>query len=77
MNKKIRRLLKPIFNNSFFRRLLTLWKVLTSSWRVHLEKPVTLDELQQSREAASIPSFGFFFLLISCYGNRYFRINRQ
>ncbi len=55
----------PIFNNSFFRRFLALWKVLTSSWRIYLEKPVPLDELQQSREAASIPSFGFFFLLIS------------
>jgi uncharacterized membrane protein len=63
--KKKSGFLKPIFNNSFFRQLLALWKAVTSSWRVYLEKPVPLEELKQSREAASIPSFGFFFLLIS------------
>ena len=65
MNKqKPRGFLKLIFNNSFFRQLLIFWKAISSSWRVYLEQPLTLEEVRLSREAASIPSFGFFFLLI-------------
>ena len=64
MNQKIRQLLKPVFQNALIRRLWAFWKALTASWRIYLEKPLPLEELVQSREAASIPSFGFFFLLI-------------
>lgn len=55
---------ESIFNNEFFRQIFVFWKALTSSWRVYLEKPLPMEELQELREAASIPSFGFFFLLI-------------
>ncbi len=48
-----------------FRQLWELWKTATDSWRIYLEKPVPVEEVAYSREAASIPSFGFFFLLIS------------
>ena len=65
MNKqKKRSFLKVIFNNSFFRHLLVFWKAISSSWRIYLEKPLTVEEMRLNREAASIPSFGFFFLLI-------------
>ena len=42
-----------------------IWKKFTAGWYIYLEQPVSLEELAFSREAASIPSFGFFFLLIS------------
>ncbi len=48
-----------------FRQLWEFWKTATDSWRIYLEKPVPIEEVAYSREAASIPSFGFFFLLIS------------
>ena len=65
MNKQKKRgFLKVIFNNSFFRHLLVFWKAISSSWRIYLAKPLTLEEVRLNREAASIPSFGFFFLLI-------------
>ena len=64
MNQKIRQLLKPLFQNALFRQLWAFWKVLTASWRIYLEKPVPIEELAESRQAASIPSFGFFFLLV-------------
>ncbi|MDJ0659145.1 MAG: DUF389 domain-containing protein [Crocosphaera sp.] len=65
MNKQKKRgFLKLIFNNSFLRQLLIFWKAISSSWRVYLEKPLTVEEVRLNREAASIPSFGFFFLLI-------------
>ena len=48
-----------------FRRLSDLWKAVTASWRIYLEQPVPVRELTNEREAASIPSFGFFFMLIS------------
>jgi len=51
--------------NNQFRQLGELWKTATDSWRIYLEKPVPIEEVAYSREAASIPSFGFFFLLIS------------
>lgn len=35
-----------------------------ADWYIYLEHPIALEELSESREAASIPSFGFFFLLI-------------
>ena len=48
-----------------FRKLGQIRKTLTANWRIYLEEPVLLEDLAHSREAASIPSFGFFFLLIS------------
>lgn len=59
----ILQLLKSLLKNPLIRQFSTLWKKLTADWRIHLEKPVPVAELAQSREAASIPSFGFFFLL--------------
>ncbi len=64
MNQIIQ-LLKLLFRLPPFRQLLVFWKALTASWRIHLEQPVPIEELAKAREAASIPSFGFFFLLIS------------
>ncbi len=59
------RFLKSLLQIPHFRRIWVLWKALTASWRIYLEKPLSVKELTDSREAASIPSFGFFFLLIS------------
>ncbi len=55
---------KIILQNPLIRKFRIIWKKITADWRVHLEKPVALDDLTKSREAASIPNFGFFFLLI-------------
>ncbi len=57
--------LNTLLKIPIFRKLWVFWKALTASWRVHLEKPVPVEEVAKSREVASIPSFGFFFLLIS------------
>ena len=62
---QISQLLKLLFRIPPFRQLLVFWKALTASWRIYLENPVPVGELTHYREAASIPSFGFFFLLIS------------
>ncbi|ELS01695.1 putative membrane protein [Xenococcus sp. PCC 7305] len=62
---QIRQVFKLLFRIPPFRQLFVLWKAITASWRIHLEQPVPIEELAKSREAASIPSFGFFFLLIS------------
>ena len=59
------RFLKSLLQIPFFRQIWVLWKAITAGWRIYLEKPVPVDEISYSREAASIPSFGFFFLLIS------------
>ena len=62
---QIHQLLKLLFRMPPFRQILVLWQALTASWRIYLEQPVPIEELAKAREAASIPSFGFFFLLIS------------
>lgn len=59
----ILQLLKSLLKNPLICQFKTLWKKLTADWSIHLEKPVLVTELAQSREAASIPSFSFFFLL--------------
>ena len=59
------RFLKSLLQIPFFRQIWVLWKAITAGWRIYLEKPVPVEEITYSREAASIPSFGFFFLLIS------------
>lgn len=41
----------------------TIQKV-TASWTISLETRIPTQELAESREAGSIPSFGFFFLII-------------
>ena len=64
MNKKIRQLLKPVLQNVLVREIWGFWKALSASWRIYLETPVPIEELLESRQAASIPSFGFFFILI-------------
>ncbi len=48
-----------------FRQIWELWKTAVGDWRIYLEKPMPIEEVAYSRKAASIPSFGFFFLLIS------------
>ncbi|MDJ0903712.1 MAG: DUF389 domain-containing protein [Xenococcus sp. MO_188.B8] len=58
-------ILKSLLQIPFFRQIWVLWKTITAGWRIYLEEPVPVDEITYSREAASIPSFGFFFLLIS------------
>ena len=62
---QISQLLKLLFRMPPFSQLLVLWQALTASWRIYLEQPVLIEELTNSRESASIPSFGFFFLLLS------------
>lgn len=55
---------QKLLKNARFRQCRSLWKKTTADWRIHLEKPVEVEDLAYSREAASIPSFSFFFLLI-------------
>ena len=57
--RKIYQFLKLLFH-----KLLLTWEVFTASWLIYLEEPLPEAELTYSRQAASIPSFGFFFLLI-------------
>ncbi len=59
----IHQFLRLLLQNPLVRSFRTLWKKITAGWKVHLEKPVPEEELADSREAASIPSFSFFFLL--------------
>ena len=40
-----------------------LWRKLTADWSILLEKPVPNIELNDAFERASIPSFGFYFML--------------
>ena len=61
--KKPPQFFKSFLEIPLFHYLWVFWKALTASWRIYLEKPVPVEELTHSREAASIPSFGFFFLL--------------
>ena len=61
---KVRQFIKGVLQNSFIHEFRLIWKKLTANWRIHLEKPVPVDDLTKSREAASIPNFSFFFLLI-------------
>ncbi len=61
---KTTQFIKIILKNPLIRQFRIIWKKLTANWRVHLEKPIAGDDLTKSREAASIPNFGFFFLLI-------------
>ena len=63
--KQISQFFKYFLRVPPFRQLFVLWKAATASWRIHLEQPLPIEELAKSRQAASIPSFGFFFLLIS------------
>ena len=63
--QQILRLIKSILKKPPFHQLWVLWKALTASWHIYLEKPLPTEELDHSRKAASLPSFGFFFLLIS------------
>ena len=63
--KKKNKLLRSLLKISLFRQLWIFWKSVTASWRIYLEHPISVEELTHSREAASFPSFGFFFLLIS------------
>ena len=62
--KKRPQLLQSLLQIPLFRQIWVFWKVLTASWRVYLETPVPEAEIAHAREAASIPSFGFFLLLI-------------
>ncbi|MGK7894313.1 MAG: DUF389 domain-containing protein [Xenococcus sp. (in: cyanobacteria)] len=40
-----------------------LWQKLTADWSILLEEPVPNVELNDTFERASIPSFGFYFML--------------
>jgi uncharacterized hydrophobic protein (TIGR00271 family) len=40
------------------------WKKVTAGWRPYLEQTVPLEELDASMMSASIPSFGYFFMLL-------------
>ncbi|MEM1369931.1 MAG: DUF389 domain-containing protein [Cyanobacteria bacterium P01_H01_bin.15] len=60
----MKRVLQSLLKSSVSRRIQSFWKTLTANWSVYLETPVPVEELTDKREAASIPSFGFFFLLI-------------
>ncbi len=63
--QQILRLIKSILKKPPFRQFFVLWRAITASWHIYLEKPVPTEELKHAREAASLPSFGFFFLLIT------------
>ncbi len=62
--KNIFQLIKVFFKNFLIGKFRIIWKKLTADWHIYPEKPVTVDELDKSRKAGSIPSFSFFFLLI-------------
>ncbi len=62
--KKRTKLLQSLLKITLFRKLWVFWKALTASWRIYLEDPVPEVEIAHAREVASIPSFGFFLLLI-------------
>ncbi len=42
---------------------LGIWRRLTSDWAPYIEDPVPEEEVQTLMQQASIPSFGFFFML--------------
>ncbi len=66
--KKIIQFLKSLLTllkSHFFPPLRNYWQAVTANWYMYLESPVPLEELTHSREAASLPSFSFFFLAIS------------
>ena len=48
-----------------FAWIAKLWAKFIADWRIYLEPSVPESELRSSRKAASVPSFGFFLLLIS------------
>ena len=56
--------IKSIFSLTFA-WVAKLWEKFIADWHIYLEPSVSESELRSSREAASIPSFGFFLLLIS------------
>ena len=56
--------LKLLLRNPLVRSFRNVWKKLTADWKVFLEKPAPEEELIQASKARSIPSFGFFWLLI-------------
>lgn len=60
----MKKFLQRLSQIPLFHKLFVFWKALTASWRIYLEKPVPEAEIAHTREAASIPSFGFFLLLI-------------
>ncbi|MDJ0657877.1 MAG: DUF389 domain-containing protein [Crocosphaera sp.] len=62
--KKRSQFFQSLLQIPLFRQFWVFWKALTASWRVYLEIPVPEAEIAHAREAASIPSFGFFLLLI-------------
>ncbi|MGK7940524.1 MAG: DUF389 domain-containing protein [Crocosphaera sp.] len=62
--KKSSPLLKLLLKNTLVRQVWSFCKAITASWRIYLEKPVSEANITYDREAASIPSFGFFLLLI-------------
>ena len=39
------------------------WERLSGGWAPHLEEPISAEDLSQQMLRASIPSFGFFFML--------------
>ena len=40
-----------------------LWRDLAADWSILLEQPTPNEELNDAFERASIPSFGFYFML--------------
>ncbi|MGK7958507.1 MAG: hypothetical protein AB4063_25105 [Crocosphaera sp.] len=62
--KKRPQFFQSLLQIPLLRKFWVFWKALTASWRVYLEKPVPEAEIAHAREVASIPSFGFFLLLI-------------
>ena len=57
--------LKSLLKLFRLHKIWLFWKQLIASWHIYLEQPIPVQELTHSREAASIPSFGFFLLMIS------------
>jgi uncharacterized hydrophobic protein (TIGR00271 family) len=40
------------------------WNKVTAGWKPYIEKPVALEDLDEIMVGASIPSFGYFFMLL-------------
>lgn len=45
------------------KRLMGFFQSVLAEWRPHVEKPVSAEDVTAAMQAASIPTFGYFFML--------------
>lgn len=49
---------------AFYGILNQVWQKLSSGWKPYIERPIPLEDLDETMMSASIPSFGYFFMLL-------------